>query len=194
MGFKINLSKKVKKKNLKKFFNARVILTGLLLLFVLMFFKDLLKGVLLTVIFVPMAVLTTRWGKLIPHMTPETITASSIFMGFLFGGKIGFLFGIIVGLYAYTKNSCINLNFFTLVLMAGLCGILADVLKSRGMDFLWAFGITIMVRNLVGLPLYMFILFPNPPENILQHAFHAFFNIAIVMPVFYLLYNVVTFF
>ncbi len=167
---------------------------GLILLILFFLYKDLVKAIVLTIVFVPLAVLSTKFGKIIPHMTPETVTASAIMMGYLFGGKIGFLFGLFVGLYAYTKNSCINLNFLTLIIMSACCGVLASFLESRGMNFLWAFGTTIVIRNAVGLPLYMFVIFPAPAENIMQHAFHALFNLAILMPLFFAIFNLMTIF
>ncbi|MBN1502172.1 hypothetical protein JW930_01390 [Candidatus Woesearchaeota archaeon] len=173
---------KLGKKKFQKYFNLRNILIFTILLVISFFLGDYVKAILCTALFVPLNIFTTRIGKFVPHVTPETVTITAIFMSYEFGWRIGVFFGLAVGGFSYIKNSLINLNYITVVLLSALCAVIVNILKGM-VDFFPAFAITIALRNAIALPIYMFVIFPNPPENIMHQSFHTFLNILVYTPV-----------
>ncbi len=184
---KINL-----KKTKVKFFNTRNVLIALILLVLFMLFGKYVTALVFTALFIPIGIITTRYGKIMPHVSPETITITSAFMGYVYGVKIGVLFAFGVGGYCYLKNSMISLPYLTVILLGALTAFNVNLLKDLG--FTWAIALSIVIRNLIGLPLYMYFIAPNPPENIIHHTTHIFLNTLVYLPIFSVLYDLSNFF
>lgn len=184
---------RLSRKNLNKVFNTRNVLIALILLLLLIMFGKYVTAVLVTLLFIPIGIATTRYGKMVPHVSPETITISSVFMSYVYGVKIGVIFALGVGIYCYMKNSMISLPYLTVVLLAALSAVVVNFTKQF-FDFSGALAAAVLVRNLVGLPLYMTLISPNPPENIIHHTTHTFLNALIYTPILKTLYDLLSFF
>jgi hypothetical protein len=182
------------REKLKKYLNSRNILIGLILFFLLMAVGKYVMAIVLTVLFIPLGLFTIRFSKFVPHVNIETITICSIFMGYIYGTKIGVLFALVIGNYCFFKNSQISLSFLAVPALAAAITVVAGVFKANGFDLASTLVFSILIRNIVGLPIYMFFLVPNPPENIIHHTTHTFLNIFIYTPVLTVLYELVKLF
>jgi len=89
-------------------FNKYIIIIGVFILF----------GIL--------GIISLQVTRLIPHVSIETISASSILLGYLWGWKLGLAFGVIFGLYGYMKISLIKLKTDFPVLYIDLIHIVAN--------------------------------------------------------------------
>jgi hypothetical protein len=157
-----------------KFLNKKTLLFAFAILILLLVLKKFVIGILLILIFAPLSVITLRFSRFVPHVSIETNTASSIFMGYLFGPTIGFFFCLGVGGYGYVKNSLLNITFISSLIYACFAAVMAGVFHSLNLSFFWCFLLPNLIRVTVMIPYYM--LLADPFEVITHQTTHFILN------------------
>jgi len=127
---------------------------------------------------------------MIPHVSAESNTAMTFFIGYTFGPMYAFIYGPIVGVSCYVLNSFVSPGYMLTPVIAGITGALVGVLHfSFGMGFVQAFFIALVIRTLVAFPIFM--MFYDPFEVTTHQVSQFLSNIIIYLPLLSLLYQVV---
>ncbi|MFH2021469.1 MAG: hypothetical protein ABIJ34_08720 [archaeon] len=147
--------------------------------------------IVLTAIFTVMGVETQKISRIVPHINVETITPSSILIGYLYGWKIGLLFGLGLGMYSFFRVSLIKLTSITSALLMALSAVLADLFKSLGFSFYIAFIIVMVIRSNIGFFLFNQIN-PDMLENFMHGYVEGLFHIFITLQLMQVIYIVVS--
>ncbi|MBN1502277.1 hypothetical protein JW930_01930 [Candidatus Woesearchaeota archaeon] len=178
-----------KKVDLKTFLtkNLRFILLGLLLLAV---FHSYIVQIVLMLMLAILGVYSLRVTRMVPHISVETISASAILFGYLYGWQVGLAFGVIVGIAGYIMISLMKLTTIVNALFMGLCGVLAALFHNLNFSFQGAFIVSFTIRAFLGYPTFS-TLNPGLVENIMHSFGDALFNIAITMQIMTLLYGLI---
>src|SRR3989344_334947 len=155
-------------------FNKYIIIIGVFILF----------GIL--------GIISLQVTRLIPHVSIETISASSILLGYLWGWKLGLAFGVIFGLYGYMKISLIKLKTIIAAMLMGICGVIAAIFASLGYSFASAYLLTFLIK--MGLNQIIFPLVEsNMTENFIRSFGDPIFNMLITFQLMQLIYTILTF-
>lgn len=178
-------------KLIKKNLTAKRILIILLVLFVLLIFYKAFRGIILLILFIPMAKYSVRVTAFVNYVTLETYTASTILMAYLFGPLAGLLTGLFLGTYAYLVNSITKFLALLNVVVAATTGVFIGFLVSvfiKDMSFSHAFIWGMLFNNLVAYILFVF-MDPDQIQNVTYRTTHIIWNIFIVRLVFILIFN-----
>ena len=178
------------KKDIKKFLNLKVILALLIFLIISFMWFRYIAGLVLVAIFAPITFLTVRYSKMVPHISIESNTGMSAFMGFAFGPAIGFIYAIVVGLFSYMSNSFISSTYLSIPVLGGLCAVLMGVLARIHVNFSTAFAITIILRTVVAYYWYG-ILGADPIERLTHQASQMLTNLILYLPLLNSIYGLV---
>ncbi|MBN2367401.1 hypothetical protein JXC34_00150 [Candidatus Woesearchaeota archaeon] len=178
------------KKDLKKFFNIKFAI-GLLIFLVasLMWFKYI-AGLILVIIFVPVTFTTVRYSKMVPHISIESNTGMSAFMGFLFGPTIGLIYGVVVGVFSYVANSFVSATYLMIPLLGGMCAVIMSFFAGMGLPFSTAFAATIVIRTIVAYIVYGY-LGTNPLERVTHQTSQMLTNLILYLPLLCAVYDLV---
>jgi hypothetical protein len=179
-------------KILRKYLTLRYLIIGIIIIVLLLIFEDFVKGIILTAIFIPMGVYSVRATRFVNYITLETVSASAILMGFMFGPIIGFFFGLFVLMFSYIKSSVTKLTAVVDCFLTGFAGIVPFVIKNffPSISFSSAFIVGILTKNIIGWIVFIF-LDPDQLQNITYRTTHIIWNIVIVRLLFILIYNVI---
>ncbi len=141
-------------------------------------------------IFFPITFITVRYSKMVPHVSIESNTSMSFFMGYVFGPKVALIYGPVVGITCYMANSFVSPSYISAPIIAGLCGALAGLLKQMfGMSFVNAFVIALVVRNIIAIPWFM--LFVAPLESFTHQTTNLISNLLIYLPLLSAVYSLI---
>ena len=177
------------KKNLKKYINFKTILIGLILLIASLLWYRYITGMILIAIFIPFTFFTMRYAKIVPHITIESNTAMTIFLGYAYGPWIALLYGPVVGGTCYAINGVVTPASISTVVLSGITGAIAYILKiAFGAKFGTAFLIAFLIRTVIALPWMM--LFVDPFESFTHQTTQLFSNLVIYLPLLSALYGV----
>jgi len=133
---------------------------------------------------------TSKLSKFIPFITIETMTASSIFVGMMFGSVKGVIYGIIISITCYgwagwLKTSTIVNSF---IISSG--GIYAGVLILF-LNPTWTFVFSLILRSLTGVFIFYSIVGGIDLDAISHAIFDPLWNIFIYMPIFVFIYTII---
>jgi len=178
-------------KFVKKYFTLKRVLLFVIILVLVMMFSKALKGILLLVLFFPLAKYSVKVTAFVPHVTLEQYTSSTIFLAYLYGPMVGALAGLVLGLYGYLSNSISKFLALTNVVVAALTGLVIGILKDgmlKTFSFYWVFVIGILFFNVVAYLVFLYVD-PDQIQNVSYRVSHLFFNGLISVLFFNLLYN-----
>jgi hypothetical protein len=175
---------------LKKIFTLKRVLFGSIFLFASLLWFKYIAGIILVLAFVPITFLTVRYSKMIPHISAESNTGMSIFMGFIFGPSIGFIYGIVAGLIAYVGNSFVSLTYIATIFMAGVTALIAGTLAGMGFSFTNAFTVSILLRTVIAYILFGFLGI-DPFERITHQFSQLLTNLIFYLPLLSTLFGFV---
>ena len=122
---------------------------------------------------------------MIPHVSVETISASSILLGYIWGWKWGLGFGLIFGLYGYIQISRIKLKSIINVLLMGLGGVLSAIFASLNYSFTIAYMFTFIIRIIMNNIIFLASLLARNPAEIILLCLNQNFNKAFFCFVLY---------
>ena len=166
---------------LKKIFTLkRILFSSIFLIASLLWFRYI-AGIILLLVFVPLTFLTIRYSKLVPHISIESNTGMSCFMGYVFGPSIGFIYGIVAGLIGYVGNSFVSLTYIATIFMAGVTALLSGILHSMGFSFTHAFIAAILIRTVISYFLFGFLGI-NPFERMTHQLSQLLSNLIFYLP------------
>jgi hypothetical protein len=169
------------RKEVKRFLNLRNVLFLLLFLIVSLLWFRYIAGVIIIAIFAPITFLTVRYSKMVPHVSIESNTAMSCFIGYIFGPVFGFVYALSVGGFSYVMNSFISATYLATILLAGISASVMGVLSGFGVSFGYAFFIAILTRTIIGWFLFGF-LGTSPFERMTHQVSQFFSNLIIYLP------------
>jgi hypothetical protein len=176
------------RKEVSRYLNFRNVLILTLFLIVSFFWFKYIAGLILIVIFAPLTFLSLRYSKMIPHVSAESNTGMSIFMGYAFGPAFGFLYSISVGGTCYVMNSFVTITYLTTMLLAAVSGAIAGVLHGMGFGFGTAFILSFLIRTAIAWPLFG-VLGIDPIERFTHQVSQLLSNMIIYLPLLSLLYG-----
>jgi hypothetical protein len=162
----------------------------LLAAIIIVIFNKYIILMIALIIFAFLGIFTIKISRMVPHISAETVTASSILIGYLWGWQIGLAFGIIVGFAGYVNASQMNITTIICSLLMGLCGILGSLFHNLGYQFWVAFILAYVIRANLSFFLISMVN-PNTFENILHSYVESVFNIVVTMQLLQVVYNVI---
>ncbi len=173
----------------RKYLTVRNIIIFLIMVILYLTFPDYMQAIVLMIAFYPISLFTVKTTKYMRGMGIETITSFTIFLGYVYGWKIGMFFGFGIGTYIWAQA---GMNQKTLVqcLINALCAFLGNWASGFNMNFFWAYCIAAVIRNIV-----TFIVFLAVNPDIFNNALHTItdfvWNTLILSHIMNLLYDLV---
>jgi len=150
-----------------------------------------MTGLIILAIFFPITFMSVRYSKMVPHISIESNTAMSCFIGYAFGPGAGFLYGNIVGGACYIMNSFISPTYMSNVFFAGLAGAITALLKEYlGAGYITAVTIAMIIRTAIAFP--YFLMFVAPIESFTHQVTRLFFDLMVYLPILSALLNIVS--
>jgi hypothetical protein len=178
----------MKKKSLKRFLTLRYVMVLVIFLIISILWFRYLTGVILIAIFIPFTFITMRYAKLVPHITIESNTAFTIFLGYAYGPLLPMIYGPIVGGTCYAINGVVTPPSISTVILSGITGAIASFLHTAfGASFATAFFVSFIIRTILALPWMM--LFVAPFESFTHQITQLFSNLIIYLPLLSALYS-----
>jgi hypothetical protein len=177
-----------KNNKLLDFFNKNKTFILLAALAIVVFHKYLVM-IITFILLAALGLFTIKISRIVPHISAETVTASSILMGYMWGWQVGLVFGLVIGFSGFINASQMNITTIVCSLLMGLCGILGAVFFSLNYPFWLAFIITYVIRANLSFFLISPIN-PNVMENILHSYVESLFNIIITLQFLQIIYFV----
>lgn len=168
-------------KDLKKLLTFRnILLLSVFLVVSLVWFRYIARLVLLAV-FIPLTFTTIRYSKMVPHISIESNTSITFFIGYAFGPIYALIYGPFVGVSCYLANSFISPGYMMTPVIAGFTGMLVGYMHQiMGMGFFQAFFIGLVIRTIIAFPLFM--MFYDPLEVFTHQTSQFFSNLVIYFP------------
>jgi hypothetical protein len=180
------------KKNIEEYIKKNYRLLLVVAIALLVFHKYIII-IVLFLLFGFMGMYSLKVTRMVPNISVETITSSSILFGYVWGWKLGLAFGVIFGLYGYTKISFLKLTTIVNALFMGLAGVTASLFASLGYSFWWSFFLSYIIRANLGFFVFSFLQ-PNVVENVMHSYGDAIFNVLIVYQLMQAIYSIVVHF
>lgn len=175
------------KKNKKTDYRKYIILV-LVIVLTYMLLKDTAIKILLYPLALFLGYYTTLYGKMIPHITPETMTATAIFAGMLFGSGYAFTLGLLVSVVVYALCGMMKLTTLINSVVIASGGIFAGLIMPFHLSPVMTFSIALGLRSVIGV-----LAFWNLTSDKLEAMAHAIvdpmFNMFFYMPFFLFIYG-----
>ena len=127
-------------------------------------------------------------STMVRHISIETITASAIFCGYLWGWKMGLAFGLLFGFYGHIKLSFVKLKTIINTLLMGVCGVVAAIFASLNSSFTEAFMFTFVIRMVLNITIFPLVE-PDMMENIIHSFGDPLFNMLITYQFLNIIYT-----
>ena len=140
--------------------------------------------------FTVLGTISLRVTKFVPHISVETITASAILFGFVWGWKIGLIFGLGAGLFGTIYNGFLKLTTMINAILMGFCGLLGAIFGSLGISFWLSFFLTYIIRSNLGFFIFQMVK-PDIVENIIHSYGDAVYNVLIVSQLMAAVYRLI---
>lgn len=178
-----------KKIDIKEFFrkNLKYIL---LILILIVIFHNYLLIIFLFIFFSIMGVMSLRFSTYVPHISIETISASAVFFGYIWGWKMGLAFGFIAGLAGYIYIGLIKLTTITKSLLMGFAGVIGSIFAALGFKFIPAFLLTFLIMS--NLSFFIFSMISSDMIENITHAYgDSIFSVIITMQILNIIYILV---
>jgi uncharacterized membrane protein YeaQ/YmgE (transglycosylase-associated protein family) len=168
-----------------------MVLLAVIFLIVVIIWGKYVIGIILLAVFLPFTFISVRYSKMIPHISAESNTAFTFFIGYTFGPMYALIYGPIVGVSCYMLNSFISPGYMMTPIIAGITGAIVGVLHfSFHMSFFQAFFIGLIIRTLVAFPI--FLMFYDPLEVTSHQVSQFLSNTIIYMPLLSALYSLIS--
>ncbi|AJF60925.1 TPA: hypothetical protein HA239_03215 [Candidatus Woesearchaeota archaeon] len=178
-----------KKIDFRKYLNLRNVLIALVILLVALIWSRYVTGILLVIVFAPITFITVRYAKMVPHISIESNTAMSCFIGYIFGPIVGLFYGLAVGGFSYVMNSFVSITYVSTIILAGVAGFLTGTMHSAfGMPFATAYFAAIIIRTVIAFPWFTMVGI-SPFESFTHQTSQMFFNLVIYLPLLSALYD-----
>lgn len=161
---------------------------AIILILALSIFTDIFKAAILILIFTPSIVYTLRASKFIPHLNIETLSASTLLLGYLHGPMIAFIFALAAGMYGLLKSNFIRYLMIVRIIVTAIVGAIMAFFTS--MNFNTNFIVGILVMNVLLYFIYM-VIDPDIIQNYTHRASHLIWNLLVVRFIFILIYDLI---
>jgi len=170
----------------RRHLTVRNFFLGISFLILFFLYKNVVKGIFLAITFIPLAVVTIRASRFIPHVNIESVTASSLLLAYLYGPNLASIFALVAGMYGLFKANFIRflliVNWIHLIMTLYLMSLL------KGLSFDMYFIIGILLKNLISF-LILLVLDPDQIQNITHRITHTIWNLAIARLLFLVIYD-----
>ena len=185
MGTKFSLT------GLKKYLTLRNFLIAAIIFFVYLMFSNLAVAMIFMVVFTPLGLLSIRTTKFIPHIGVETVTATSFFMGYMFGWPVGLFFGGALGAYMWGTAAGFSQFVMLNVILNCQVAILGSWFSNLGWGFPFAYLVGMAIRNFSTWFAGAYILGADPVSNIGHTIADVVWNMIIFSQLLFVLYDMV---
>jgi len=153
-------------------------------------FRDYILLISVIVCLALLGLLSIKVSMIVPHISVEAVTASSILLGYLFDWRIGLGFGLVIGMYGYALNGMLKLKSIINVLLMGLCGVIAAIFASFHYSFVVAYMLTFVIKLILNN-----IIFPMVESDMFENMIHSngdpLFNMLITYQIIKLIYTLI---
>jgi hypothetical protein len=167
--------------------NLKYILLSVILMII---FRQYVVMILVGLLLAVLGITTLQVSRLVPHISIETISGAAIFMGFVWGWKVGLIYGIGVGLIGYVKISLLKHTTLVNALLMGFCGVLGALFGSLGYQFFTAYLFTYFIRAPLGLLIFA-MLNPDIFENFMHSVGDGSFSVLITSQLLQVVYMII---
>ncbi|MEM4397928.1 MAG: hypothetical protein QW757_04890, partial [Candidatus Woesearchaeota archaeon] len=110
-----------------------------------------------------------RISRIVPHISVETVGASSILISYLWGWKFGLSFALIIGLYGYAREGLLKLKSIINVLLMGVVAVIASIFYSLNYSFFVSYMLSFIIRMVLNA-----IIFPMIESDMFENMIHGF--------------------
>ncbi|MEM3374607.1 MAG: hypothetical protein QXE31_05295 [Candidatus Woesearchaeota archaeon] len=108
-------------------------------------------------------------SRIVPHISVETVGASSILISYVWGWKFGLAFALIIGFYGYAREGLIKLKSIVNVLLMGVVAVVASIFYSLHYSFFVSYMLSFIVRMVLNA-----IIFPMIESDMFENMIHGF--------------------
>lgn len=165
----------------------------LLFLFGLIFFYKYIV-LIFTFIFLGFISLNSiKISRVVPHISVETVGASSVLISYVWGWKFGLAFALIIGNYGYAREGILKFKSIVNVLLMGVIAVVASIFHTLNYSFLVSYMLSFIIRMILNA-----IIFPMIESDMLENIIHGFgdpiFNMLITFQLMNLYYIIIKMF
>ena len=180
------LAQKIKEK-----LTIRNMIIGGIILFVILILSNVVKGLLLLIVFFPMALYTVQLTRFVDGVTLETYTASSIVMAYLYGPKIGMICAFLLTAWSYFGNGIVKLRAYLQIMYNTISGYITGYIAfaNHNLSFSTVFILSILINNGIAFVFNHLWFDPDKLSNIMYRITHMLLNIGIYRLIFELFYE-----
>ena len=172
----------------KKYFKVKYVLISLIAILLLSLFNNIFKALILIAIFLPLVVWTFQVSRFIPHINIETLSASTLLLGYIFGPLVALIFGLSAGMFGLFKANFIRYLMVVRIIVTALVGF--GMAFFTNIDFNLNFIIGILAMNIILYFIYL-VIDPDPIQNVTHRASHLLWNLFLVRFIFVALYYLI---
>lgn len=187
MGTKFSVEK------FKKYLTLRNFLVAGIVFFIYLMFSNLAKALIFMAVFTPLGLLSIKTTKFIPHIGVETLTATSFFMGYMFGWPVGVFYGLIIGSYCWGVAAGFSQFVILMVILNGQVALLGGWFAALSWKFPIAYLIGMAIRNFSSWFIGGYVLGADPVSNVGHTVADIVWNMIIFSQLLFVLYDVVKF-
>jgi hypothetical protein len=155
----------------------------------LVLFRNYIFMIVSFILFAALGWWTMKISRMVPHISAETVTATSILMGYIWGWPVGLCFGLLVGFSGYVNASQMNMTTIICSFLMGLSGVLGSLFHTFGFPFWIAFVATYFIRANLSFFLISMVN-PDKMENIMHSYVESLFNVAVVLQFLQIIYGI----
>ncbi len=124
-----------------------------LFLFAYLIFSNVIKAVILLLLFIPPGTFSIQITRVMPNMNAEIISPLGFLLGYLYGGPVGAFYGVVLGAYMWARYYSISQFVLLHLFLNGIVAFVGGYLASSfpAMTFLTAYFVGMAIRDILFL-------------------------------------------
>lgn len=146
----------------------------------LVIFHKFIVMIITLIIFLILGMVSMKLSRVMPHISLETVTPTSILVGYIWGWQIALAYGLIAGTIGYTNASQMNITTIICTGLMGLVGVLGSLFKSLAFPFWVAYLLAYTIRAFLS-----YFLISKVNSNVIENITHSFiesiYNMVVVI-------------
>ena len=177
--------------NIKDKLTPRNMIIGAIAIFIILILSNVIKGILLLIIFFPMALYTVQLTRFVDGVTLETYTGSSIVMAYIYGPNIGLLCAFLLTAWSYFGNGIVKLRAYLQIMYNSVSTFITGYIAFTYTDlsFSTVFILSILINNGIAFVFNHLWFDPDKLSNIMYRITHSLLNLGIYRLIFQLFYD-----
>jgi len=176
---------------LKKYFNVKYVLIGIIVFLLFAMFGDIFKAMVLLVIFFPLGAYSMKIAKIVPHIDVEIVSGATLLIGYLHGPALAVIYCIMTGFYGMILVSHIRFLKVVRFMVTALSAFIMAFFTNLSFNTNFIIGIILM--NVIAYFVYL-VLDPDPIQNITHRLSHLAWNLIVMRLIFTAAYDLINLF